>query len=310
MSDGTKPVLVMMCGLAGSGKSTLAHSMAEEINATVISSDALREEMFGDITDQTHNSEVFNELHRRTKEYLISGRNVIYDACDISSKRRIGFLQQIGNIPCQKECTIMATPYNQCIKNNKNRDRIVPEYVIERMYKQWHTPYWFEGWDNIEVHLSETPSNYAIYWPLDYLEYNQDNPHHNLSLGKHCMQAKYYLFETGDVCDNWFSTVVNAAAIHDCGKPFTKTFKNSKCELTDVAHYYGHEHVGAYDSLLFKYDAGISQLDVSILVDLHMMPYAWEKENNNRLRNKYMKLWGNDLYHCVMILHEADKAAH
>ena len=77
-----------------------------------------------------------------------------------------------------------------------------------------------------------------------------------------------------------------------------------------MAHYYGQEHVGAYNSLLFKYDVGIRQLDVSILVDLHMMPYAWDKENNNRLRNKYMKLWGNDLYHGVMILHEADKAAH
>ena len=41
----SKPVMTMMVGLVGSGKSHYANKLAEETNATVFSSDKLREEM-------------------------------------------------------------------------------------------------------------------------------------------------------------------------------------------------------------------------------------------------------------------------
>ena len=42
-----------------------------------------------------------------------------------------------------------------------------------------------------------------------------------------------------------------------------------------------------------------------------MKPYVFEKDGGNeKLHNKYLKLWGDDFMQCVMILHEADKAAH
>ena len=43
-----------------------------------------------------------------------------------------------------------------------------------------------------------------------------------------------------------------------------------------------------------------------------MIPYFWEKdkENGEKTRLKYQKLWGNDLYNNVMELHKADKDAH
>ena len=147
----SKPVMVMMVGLAGSGKSHHAEKIAEEINATVFSSDKLREEMFGDVNEQSKNSDLFQELHKRIKERLKSGNNAIYDATNISSKRRRSFIQELNKIECEKHCIVMATPYEQCLKNNAFRNRNVPEDVIDRMYRSWNTPYWFEGWDGIEV---------------------------------------------------------------------------------------------------------------------------------------------------------------
>ena len=61
------PVLVMLMGLSGSGKSTLAEEYAKLSGGKVFSSDKIREELFGDENDQTHNGEVFNELHKRIK---------------------------------------------------------------------------------------------------------------------------------------------------------------------------------------------------------------------------------------------------
>ena len=44
----SKPTFTMMAGLVGSGKSTYAKQLAEETNAIICSSDAIREELYGD----------------------------------------------------------------------------------------------------------------------------------------------------------------------------------------------------------------------------------------------------------------------
>ena len=301
----SKPTFIMMVGLVGSGKSTYAKQLVEETNAIICSSDAIREELCGDENSQDNNEEVFKILHSRIKENLKNGKNVIYDATNINSKRRRAFLSELKRIQCVKKCVVMATPFEVCCNQNESRDRVVPYEVIERMYKNWNTPYWFEGWDEIEIKKQDNISErYAMYWLRNYWNYEQDNSHHSLTLGQHCRYVGYAL--NGD------RTLMFAGYLHDCGKPFTKSFINSKGEETDIAHYYQHHCVGAYDSLFFRYPDGVDRLDVSVLINLHMMPYFWEKdkEHGEKTRQKYQKLWGNELYNNVMKLHEADKNAH
>lgn len=205
----------------------------------------------------------------------------------------------------------MATPYEKCLENNRNRDRQVPEDVIERMYKHWNTPYWFEGWDSIEIHYCDDKRKHLFEWLYEHRDYQQDNPHHTLSLGGHCLRAAELIPDSNKYRLYCRRTMFSAMLIHDCGKPFCKKFENSKGEQTDIAHFYLHENVGAYNSLFFEYPIGVKPLDVSILVNLHMKPYYFEKDGGNeKLRNKYKKLWGIMLYKVVMRLHEADKAAH
>ena len=302
----SKPAFTMMVGLVGSGKSTYAKQLAEETNAIICSSDAIREELCGDENSQDNNEEVFKILHSRIKENLKNGKNVIYDATNINSKRRRAFLSELRNIPCVKKCVIMATPFKMCCIQNESRDRVVPYEVIERMYKNWNTPYWFEGWDEIEIKF---PNDFEInnvigIWISDYMDYDQDNPHHSCTLGQHCNLVGQSLKDD--------MLLHCAGLLHDCGKPFTKSFVNSKGEETDIAHYYQHNCVGAYDSLFFRCPDNVDRLDVSVLINLHMMPYFWEKdkEHGEKTRQKYQKLWGNKLYNNVMKLHEADKKAH
>lgn len=309
-----KPVMTMLCGLPASGKSVCARQLAQETNATIFSSDELREEMFGNVNDQEHNHELFVELHRRIKDCLRSGRSAIYDACNISSKRRMAFLQELKYIDCTKKCIIMATPYRQCLENNKKRDRKVPEHVIKRMYTHWNTPYWFDGWDNIEIHYWENiVKQTAVDWALKYLYYEQDNTHHRLTLGGHCVQAAFNFVLNECINSHLSKVLLQAALVHDCGKPFVKKFENAKREPTKESHYYLHENVGAYDSLFFEYTNDVNPLDISILINLHMQPYNWErqdKETELKLRNKYRKLWGDSLFESVIMLHKADVAAH
>lgn len=302
----SKPYFVMMVGLPGSGKSTYAKELADEMRAVICSSDTIREELCGDENSQDKNEEVFKILHSRIKECLRKGVNVIYDATNINSKKRRAFLSELRNIPCIKKCVIMAVPFDDCCEQNKSRDRVVPYEVIERMYKNWNTPYWFEGWDEIEMKFKDDfeITNVIGIWISDHMYFNQDNSHHSCSLGQHCALVGQDLVKN--------NLLHCAGLLHDCGKPFTKSFINSKGEETDIAHYYQHHCCGAYDSLFFRYPDDVDRLDVSVLINLHMMPYFWEKdkEYGEKTRQKYQKLWGNELYNNVMELHEADKKAH
>lgn len=303
------PKFIMMCGLVASGKSHRAKELAEEYNATIFSSDSLREELYGDINDQEHNQEVFVELHKRIKECLRSGKSAVMDATNINYKKRMAFLHELKNISCEKICVLMATPYEKCLERNTNRERKVPEYVLERMFRSFDPPYYYEGWDQIYVEYPEgLESNEFFEWLNSVQNFNQDNPHHTLTLGEHCEAVLDYLWQTYGGSDEHSIILRRAGALHDIGKYFTKTFKNSKGEITDVAHYYGHEHCGSYESLF--YGPPNQALYMSVLIRWHMQPYFWEKDNNEKLHNKYRKLWGEELYEDIMALHAADRAAH
>ena len=175
----------MMIGLVGSGKSEQAKKIAANYDAEIFSSDALREEMFGNVNHQADNNTLFKELHKRIRECLASGKSAIYDACNISYKRRMEFLKSLNKIPCEKIAVLMATPYEACIERNAQREREVPEHVIKRMYMNFNVPFWYEGWDDIDVVYSEG-SKWSTHlfeaivlgYPHPVFNYNQNNKHH------------------------------------------------------------------------------------------------------------------------------------
>ena len=290
------PTLYMMIGLPSSGKSTYAQRLIRDHkNSIIISSDELRKELYNNVDDQDHNGELFTELHRRIKSALTSGKYeyVIYDATNINSRRRRAFINEIKSIDCYKVAVVIATPYEVCLRQNWCRERQVPDDVIKRMYMSWQTPAYFEGWDDIRIELWNESSrrNAYFHWmsTLRFANYNQNNPHHPETLGQHLISVgRYVENQTGD--DN----TILAAFLHDIGKSFCRTIDND-----GVAHYYGHENVGAYDVLCAAYG-----LEISLLVNLHMRPLSWR--DNYEARNKHKQLWGDRLYNKVMLIHEAD----
>lgn len=315
-----RPRLIMMIGLPGSGKSYRAKILAEEYDANVHSSDSIREELSGDIDNQDINDLVFRTLHNRIKEDLQNGKNCIYDATNISYKKRMAFLQELQSIPCEKICILMATPYKECLKNNSNRDRVVPEEVIERMYKNFNIPFFYEGWNQITVEYGKEEYHGYYGYPTSLMEltmsFDQNNKHHTLSLGEHLRNTAHNLpCYHNEGFDIYEYALIIAAILHDGGKIFTKDFRNGKGEPTEDAHYFNHHNVGAYDSLFYN-DKAIGTNDswvwlyISVLIMWHMQPYFWEKDNNERQHNKYRKLWGEKLHSDIMKLHEADKKAH
>lgn len=145
------PTLYVMVGLMGSGKSTVAEKISKKYNATIHSSDDIRVEICGDVNNQARNKEVFALLHKRVKEDIKNNKNTIYDATNISKKCRKSVIELFKNIPCNKVCVFIATPYEECLRRNNARDRKVPEFVIEKAYQSLQVPSKEEGWDEIIV---------------------------------------------------------------------------------------------------------------------------------------------------------------
>lgn len=288
--------LNMLVGLPGSGKSTYAemHSTEYEIH----SSDRLRKELLGDINDQTKNDKIFQELHRRIRADLKAGKKVMYDATNIKYKRRMAFLNELKDIECEKIATVFVTPYETCLRNNWMRERKIPDDAIRKMYLNWQTPYYFEGWDkiNIEKHI-DCNKSYAMN-VIGWYGYNQNSPYHKHSLGEHMAKCGNYIL---DKSNYRYDVLFDAAMYHDCGKPFCRT-----TDENGVSHYYNHENVGAYDALSLH---GLSLL-ASVCINYHMLPMFWNAmEDSTNVREKYKKLWGDKLYNNILLLHEADVAS-
>ena len=85
---------MMLVGVSGCGKSTIAAELAKD-GTVIYSSDAMREEMWGNAEDQQQPGVIFDELNKRTIASLKAGIDVIYDATNLSAKRRTSLLRHI-----------------------------------------------------------------------------------------------------------------------------------------------------------------------------------------------------------------------
>ena len=297
---------IMLVGLPGSGKSSVAQKLSITENAVIHSSDTLREELFGDVNECNRNDELFNELHHRIKSDLQEGKNIIYDATNINYKKRKAFLDGLKKFDVHKQCVLVATPYEKCLSQNTSRERQVPEYVTKRMYMNIYIPQYYEGWDSIEIRYNAEGYEFNTHELFNgengLNRISQDNPHHTLTIGKHCLRCMQISEELLDDFETNLS-----ALYHDIGKRFTKVFKNSKGEVTEQAHYYQHHLVSAYDSLFYLSDLDQEQLlKIANYIQWHMYPFFIQTE---KTRNKFIGLVGQEFYDKLMILHEADKRA-
>lgn len=296
---------IMLVGLPASGKSTYAEKLKKE-GYNVHSSDAIREELTGDVNTQDKNTEVFSILHSRIKDDLKSGISCVYDATNMSMKRRKAFLDSIKKYECYKKCVLFVAPVETCKDRNDNRDRKVPNEAFDKMLRQFDIPMKYEGWDEIEVIANEEYDYKNLFQKT--VNFDQHNSHYKLSLFDHMFRS----FRCFNINDSQNAGHIAAALFHhDIGKLITQSFVNSKGEVTKEAHYYGHEHAGAYlflSGFVLHEIKTNDLLYIASLINWHMRPFAWDQSEKAMQRDK--KLIGEDMYNDIIVMHKADLAAH
>lgn len=300
------PELVIMIGLPGSGKTTFAKENYP--NHTIISSDAMRKELYGDENDQSHNNDLFNEIHARIRSELESEHDVVFDATNINRKRRITLLREyLKNVEFKATACVMATSVDRCIRDDKKRERQVGEAVIRRMRSGFNPASYWEGFDRIYYVVDMDQSLVDFYKKTNVYTFRQFNHWHTKSLGFHQDAVRNYVMEKAPDDVN----LALAAQIHDMGKIKTQSFKDKEGNTTEEAHYYNHQHVGAYDMMVVMCMSGEYHkddvTDIINLIDLHMDPlFVWPK--SPKTLEMVRKYAGDGYVKRLELLSEADKA--
>lgn len=125
----------LLIGPPASGKSTLAGVLAGLTGATVLNTDALRAELFGDASTQGPWDAIEQLLHQRLREAVAAGTAVILDATHCQRPWRLAITQALElPAPVQWIGWWLTTPLEQCLEWNQQRERQVEEEVITRMH--------------------------------------------------------------------------------------------------------------------------------------------------------------------------------
>lgn len=287
--------VTVLIGLSGSGKSTIAEQIKEATErkhkpCIILSSDSIREELYRTEEEQKDPNRV---LHDRAKENLRNGIDVIYDATNLTHKKRKAFLSEIQKIPSlKKQCVIVTCSFEECVKRQSERERKVPEYAIRRQMTVFEFPTMDEGWTTEPV----IHNNQTLYVNLDEeLEklkglsqkgkwHLEDAYSHSIKVWKKSKALKP---------DDW--AFQRAARYHDIGKSYVRSE-----DKEGNSHFYGHEHVGSYLYTCTLPTGKVSERDARVvqLIEFHDMP--WNK-------NKRFVSFDKQLQDDLNLLHECDQ---
>lgn len=313
--------LMMLVGPSYCGKSSFAKTVKElsPERVEVFSSDKIREEIYGDAGCQDNPAKVFEILHQRIIKCLKEKEDVvaIYDATNLSAKRRRNFLNSIRTIACRRACFIFPLSLDELLARIPCRDRKVPEEILLKQIKNFQCPQKCEGWDDIIIEFQGEGYDDKIL--LEKCQgFNQHNRHHKLDLYEHMKKTadiiaspnfiKYDVKNPEIVFDMY--KIMLAAYFHDIGKLITQEFDEN-----GEAHYRNHHNASAYIFLCMKgtkkliKDKVLTQqelLDTVFLIQNHMEFYFRDRIGLKKLQESTTPT----LYESLKAIHAADLAAH
>ncbi len=133
--------LILPIGISGSGKSYIYNKDYKD--CVQVSPDLIREELTGDISNQTKNKEVFKLAFERVDEYLNNGQDVFFDATNVNKEQRKNFTDKYIGTDVEVIYVILPADIDlswnrirKDIREGKNRSN-VPYFALVKQKEQY-----------------------------------------------------------------------------------------------------------------------------------------------------------------------------
>ena len=133
--------LILPIGISGSGKSYIYNK--DYKNCVQVSPDLIREELTGDISNQSKNKEVFKLAFERVDECLNKGLDVFFDATNVNKSQRKSFTDKYKDTDVEVIFVILPANIDLSweriradIKDKKNRSD-VPYFALVRQKEMY-----------------------------------------------------------------------------------------------------------------------------------------------------------------------------
>lgn len=122
--------LILPIGISGSGKSYIYNRDYKDY--ILVSPDLIREELTGDISNQSKNKEVFRIAFARVDEYLKREQNVFFDATNVNKSQRKKFTDkyvdtdvEVTYVVLPADIDLSWTRIKKDIREKKNRSDVL-----------------------------------------------------------------------------------------------------------------------------------------------------------------------------------------
>jgi predicted kinase len=136
--DDLKSKVVLMSGLPGVGKDT--YIARHYPDWPVVSLDAIRREFHFDPDEPSDTSKAVQMAKEKAKEYLREGKNFVWNATNLVRDIRSQLVELFASYRAHVTIEYVEVPWLQCQSQNRNREHVVPERIMERMVRRWEVP--------------------------------------------------------------------------------------------------------------------------------------------------------------------------
>jgi predicted kinase len=137
--------VVLMSGLPGAGKD---HTIREHFaDWAIISLDELRAEL--DILPGENQGDVLNAAREQARAYLRAGTSFVWNATNLARQLRTQSLELFLRYGARVRIVYVEAPAEVLFRQNRAREAVVPERVMDRFRDRWEVP------DATEAHSVE-----------------------------------------------------------------------------------------------------------------------------------------------------------
>ena len=133
--DDTRCEVIVMCGLPGAGKD---HWIRNNTDLPVVSLDALREELDAPATG--NQGAVIQAAREAAREHLRRSQSFVWNATSLTRDLRGRIIELAYAYHARVRIVFLDTAYKRLVRQNRDRQAVVPQAVIDRMTRLWDPP--------------------------------------------------------------------------------------------------------------------------------------------------------------------------